>query len=292
MSDIGFDVIGSVKIMAGESVLVNVSGRCLSILSMLRGENPTKQKTMSLPFPVIKLLASCHTQISTRVNFRGSILPYVEKQKKTKPFVAEVMSHIGGLVDIVIGYLGMDHDIGTVSMYVTSVFKYRDERKALLSNRHDDPFDQFQEIHATIKPWESKVGVDLSSFKFLMKRIIIVFGTVNGPNEETLAVLQDGSLVMHGIVHTEFTGDSAQKMDKKMFGTHVQGRHIYNITFDDGKNMYDPERVSSFMNFTRLDEVRLYFNIIPQKFPMTVTIIGENTNVLMVLHGVSMCRYR
>lgn len=291
MSDVGYDVIGAVEIVANGNVLVKLSGRCLCIISMLRGTDLRKRKSVSLPFPVMKLVAIPYAQVTVQVNFRRSMVPYLEEQKKIRPFVTDVMVHIGGLADIVLGYIGMDHDIGTVSVYAANMFKSNDDIKRLTSKKMIEPIDQFQETHATIKQGESNVEVNLSGFIHLMKRIVIVFGAANGLNDETLGVLQNGTLVTQGIVHTEFTGDSAHEMDKVMFGAHVPDQPIYTITFDDGKNILDPKRVSSFMNFSRLDKTLLRLSVTPQGFPMTVTVIGESSNVLMTSNGACACIY-
>jgi len=292
LSDIGFDVIDSVEIEANGLILVRASGRCLCIMSMLLGMDPRKRKTLKVPFPVMNIVALPYVQLNVCTRFRQWEKPYLEEHKKIKPFVIKVLAHSGDLADIVVDYLGMDHDIGSVSLYSATIMREENDRKKISGNPTVDIIDQYQEISSSIKPLEENIKVDLWVFNVLLKRLIIVFHRTNGSNCETLDVLNQGTLITYGVPHTEFTGDSAHHMDKEMFDMYVPEQPIYTITFDNGKNITDPRRTSSFMNFRgSTNKVFLRLTVKPQEFPMTVTVIGESANLLMTANGMCGLKY-
>jgi hypothetical protein len=289
-SSVGLDIIESVELRTTGNNVIHMSGRCMCVLNMLQMGYSYKSKTAHLLFPQLNIFLLPYCQISVNIKFYPCVERYIEEHTILAQLISPHITYCYDLTNIVLGYIGMEYDIGNVGLYAATTTLNTKERN-IMPNLTSVIIRTY-EITNIVQPGQTQISVNISETAMILKRIIMVFRECGKPNTQTLDILKKGTLCINNITHTVFTGDSAWEIDKRIFGAYVPDQPIYTITFDDGKNlMMGPERVSSYMN-TNNTELTLNLTVMPNDFPVEVLIICECVDQLQTQGGMCFTTYK
>jgi len=289
------NVIDNIKLIVDGNYLQDISGRFLCLLGMLSpGFDPTSIKIPFMKFPVISVVLSPYYEIQTSSENLDQKTKETLRENYMKVFEQYL---IRDLAQVVFNYLGSENLLlGNMEVHVEKIFmcvKRRTEEQE--RKNHIMSVDQFVETKGlTIPKGQTSVKIDLANcgFSGLCKKIIFAFRKVGGPNLETLPILKECSLSLHGQHYNTYSRNTAHKLDKMRFGDYVPDEAIYTLTFTNGMDMKtvqtDP---SSYMNFSQVNTATFTVIIEPQPYDVELTTHGEFTNFIVFGGGSCCIRY-
>jgi hypothetical protein len=269
MSDIGFMAISRMYIKSNGHVIAEITGRCLYILALLRGERD--KIYLALPFPTIHLCALPFSEMSIESTFLNSV-EHIERKNR---YVRRCLQMPDCVTNIITDYISNDC-YGNIDLYaISTVIAKQDKRD---KNIIEDMY-QYHELTETMDESEMFITANLPSSEPRVSRIIITFNR-RGDRYNLLDILKCGVLSLNDYTHTAFTGDTLHSLDKKIHDAYVPREPIYTITLDNNQ-----PGTASYLNLGKIN-AKLQIEIVPQRFDVEMNVIVESMCQCMSFDGV------
>lgn len=260
-----------------------ISGFAIRIFQKLSGSSQIPYGMIPLPFPQIDMERLYYDRVTVTVNCKNPMYILDNIKREIEKHVYE------SLVDIICAYAIGDISVSLWARCITETGEACD-KKRLDQDPHRFHIVQCQEDIRNIKIMESDVSFR-SRFTHLLHKVTMVFFRTDDIFQTPLDILIHGTLDIAGSPAFEFTRRSALIFDKVSAGAHVPDEPIYTLTFDNQPLNLDSNRAHSRVNFAYSINPSFRFSIIPQLFPVSIRLIGENINMIMMVHGTACVRF-
>jgi hypothetical protein len=283
-STFDIDIIDKISLVfsnGANDVIYEISNSAIQVQRLLQPK-PANYGMIPLNFPKFEM---CRFQYGKpEVIVRSKSLLQITRRinSELKTYLPEA------LADMVSSFIGTT---ATISLWARQITIPIREIENIIRDQTPMtfPIAQCQEEVFTILPHGRDIQV-ISGFAFLLNKLIMVFYRADDPSEEPLAVMNYGSLSRDARTIFEWTGQSAHVFDKAIHDAHIPEKPIYTLTFDNKILNTGNSVQRSRINFSG-HEMRLHFDLDPRPYAMTLRIIGESVNKILIADGAGCVRY-
>jgi len=256
------------------TVLYTISDVTINMYSALINHKACDYLTLPmLPFPLYSLPQSVHVHVKL-------------KTKTSNPGVSHCVACTDitrDLCDIISAYVGLDYIDGKVEIMAFSRVVDIDRlRKTPRTQKH---MFLDEKLH-TIAKGTTELDIDVTGWHLITQ---IVWGFHDGTSY--LPILQSGNLIPTGVMHTTLTHTGAHVLDKMAHDLPVPIQPIYSVTFDNIKDLENPNRFSCGLNVSRIGTTRLRMKIAPQSRDIELHMYSHCLNRFVLHEGTGALQY-